>query len=64
MKINYKDADGRIHELEVSAEVGEFYLESTEYEKSNDRANTRRHTPLSDFTHEDITKDAEIQMLV
>ena len=54
MRINYTDADGRVLELEVSAEVGEFYLESIEEEKSNDRANTRRHTLLSTFTHEDI----------
>ena len=54
MKINYTDADGRILELEVSEEIGEFYLASTEAEKSNDRANTRRHTSLSTFTHEDI----------
>jgi RNA polymerase sigma-70 factor (ECF subfamily) len=54
MKINYTDADGRILELEVSAEVGEFYLASIEEEKSNDRANTRRHTSLSAFEYEDI----------
>jgi len=54
MLINYKDADGRIHELEVSEEVGLFYLSSIEYEKSNDRAETRRHTSLSQFVYEDV----------
>ena len=46
MKINYKDADGKIIELEVSEEVGTFYLESIEAERSNDRKNARpdRHT--------------------
>ena len=53
MFINYKDADGSIHELEVSEEVGLFYLSSIEYEKSNDRAETRRHTQLSTFEYED-----------
>jgi RNA polymerase sigma-70 factor (ECF subfamily) len=48
MKIKYKDADGKIIELEVSEEVGTFYLESVAAEKSNDRKNSRpdRHTPL------------------
>lgn len=56
MKINYKDADGRIIELEVADKVGTFYLESIEAEKSNDRRNSRpdRHTQLSTFTYEDI----------
>ena len=53
MKINYKDADGRVIELEVTEEVGTFYLSSIEDEKSNDRRNTRRHTSLSEFTFED-----------
>jgi len=55
MKINYKNAEGKIIELEVSEEVGTFYLESVEVEKSNDRKNTRRdrHTSLSEFTYED-----------
>jgi len=39
MKINYKDADGRVIELEVTEEVGTFYLSSMEDEKSNDRRN-------------------------
>jgi RNA polymerase sigma-70 factor (ECF subfamily) len=47
MKINYTDADGRFHELEVTDEVGNFYLTSLEEEKSNDRRNTRRHTRLT-----------------
>jgi RNA polymerase sigma-70 factor (ECF subfamily) len=56
MLINYKDADGKIIELEVSNEVGLFYLESVEAEKKNDRKNSRpdRHTLLSTFTYEDI----------
>lgn len=53
MLINYKDADGRVIELEVTEEVGTFYLSSMEDEKSNDRRNTRRHTLLSQFTYED-----------
>ena len=56
MKINYKTADGEIIELEVSDEVGNFYLESVEAEKSNNRRNSRpdRHTQLSTFTYEDV----------
>lgn len=56
MKINYKNADGKIIELEVADEVGAFYLESVEAEKSNDRRNSRpdRHTQLSTFTYEDV----------
>jgi len=48
MKINYTDADGKIIELEVSDEVGSFFLSSVEAEKKNDRKNSRpdRHTPL------------------
>ncbi|MBS3937621.1 MAG: sigma-70 family RNA polymerase sigma factor [Peptococcaceae bacterium] len=55
MKISYQDADGKVVELEVSEEVGTFYLESVKAEKSNDRRNSRpdRHTQLSTFTHED-----------
>jgi len=55
MKISYKDADGSIIELEVSEEVGAFYLESVKVEKSNNRRNSRpdRHTQLSTFTYED-----------
>ena len=53
MKINYTDATGRIHELEVTDEVGNFYLASLEEEKSNDRRNTRRHTSLNTFEYED-----------
>lgn len=56
MKINYQDADGKIIELEVSEEVGTFYLESIEAEKKNDRKNARsdRHTLLSTFEYEDV----------
>jgi RNA polymerase sigma-70 factor (ECF subfamily) len=55
VKIKYKNADGKIIELEVSDEVGAFYLESVEAEKKNDRRNSRpdRHTLLSTFTYED-----------
>ena len=53
MKINYKDADGRIIELEVIEEFGNFYLESIEAEKKNERRETRRHTLLSQFHYED-----------
>ncbi|CUH96369.1 hypothetical protein P22_2459 [Propionispora sp. 2/2-37] len=56
MLINYKDANGKIIELEVSEEVGTFYLESIEAEKKNDRKNSRhdRHSQLSTFEYEDI----------
>lgn len=55
MLIDYKDADGKIIELEVSEEVGAFYLESIEAEKKNDRKNSRpdRHSQLSTFEYED-----------
>ena len=53
MLINYTDADDRVIELEVSDEVGIFHLESLEAIKSNDRAETRRHTQLSTFQYED-----------
>ena len=53
MKINYKDVDGRIVQLEVSDDVGNFYLSSIKEEESNNRRETRRHTSLADFTHED-----------
>ena len=55
MKIKYIAAEGKIIEIEVSDEVGNFYLESVEAEKSNDRRNSRpdRHTQLSTFTYED-----------
>ena len=55
MRISYRDADGKIIELEVSEEVGVFYLESVKAEKSNDRRNSRpdRHTQLSTFNYED-----------
>lgn len=53
MKINYKDADGKFIELEVSEQVGDFYLSSAEEEKRNERRETRRHTSLESFTYED-----------
>lgn len=55
MKINYRDADGKLIELEVSEEVGTFYLESVDAEKKNDRKNSRpdRHSQLSTFEYED-----------
>ena len=53
MVINYIDADGRIIELEVTEEVGNFYITDIETEKRTERRETRRHTPLSDFQYED-----------
>lgn len=55
MLINYKDADGKVIELEVSEEVGTFYVESMDAEKKNDRTNSRtdRHSQLSTFSYED-----------
>ena len=55
MKINYTTADGKTFELEVSDEVGSFYLGSVEAEKKNTRKETRRdrHTSLESFTYED-----------
>jgi len=53
MLINYRDADGRIIELEVNNEIGNFYLTSMEEESRNERCETRRHTLLSQFHYED-----------
>lgn len=55
MKIKYTDADGKTIEIEVTDEIGIYYLESVEAEKSNDRRNSRpdRHTQLSTFDYED-----------
>ncbi len=53
MLINYTDADGRFVELEVTEEVGQFYLTSLDQERKSDRRETRRHTLLSTFTYED-----------
>ena len=53
MQIKIKDANGQVIEIEVTDEVGAFYLASYEDEKSNDRAETRRHTSLSQFVYED-----------
>ena len=53
MLINYRDADGRVIELEVTEEVGQFYLTSLDQERKNERRETRRHTLLSTFTYED-----------
>ena len=54
MKINYQKADGKLIELEVSDDIGTFYLSSVEAEKKNTRRETRtdRHTPLESFTYE------------
>ncbi len=41
MKIEYKDADGRVMELDVSDEIGQFYLSSVEEAEKSDRRNTR-----------------------
>ena len=55
MIINYKDAAGKNIELEVSDEIGTFYLGSIDAEKKNDRRNSRpdRHSQLSTFEYED-----------
>ena len=55
MKIEYKDADGKVLKLEVSDEVGQFCLSSVEETKKSDRRNTRpdRHTSLETFVYED-----------
>ena len=55
MLIKYKNADGKMTELEVADEVGAFYLESIEAEEKNDRKNSRtdRHSQLSTFSYED-----------
>lgn len=53
MKINFKDANGKFIEMDVSDEVGTFYLSSVEEEKCNERRETRRHTSLESFTYED-----------
>lgn len=58
MLINYKNADGQFIELEVSDDVGAFYLESIEAEKKNNRKNSRndRHTSfikVEDFLFKD-----------
>ena len=55
MLINYKNADGKIIELEVAEEIGTFYLESIDAENKNDRKNSRpdRHSQLSTFSYED-----------
>ena len=54
MKIEYKDADGRVMELDVSDEIGQFYLSSVEEAEKSDRRNTRpdRHTSLETFVYE------------
>jgi len=56
IQINYRTADGKIIELEVSEEVGTFYVESMDAEEKNDRRNSRpdRHSQLSTFEYEDI----------
>ncbi|MDD3888738.1 MAG: sigma factor-like helix-turn-helix DNA-binding protein [Syntrophomonadaceae bacterium] len=53
MLINYKDAVGQSMVLDVSDEVGTFYLSSLEEEKRNERRETRRHTSIESFTYED-----------
>ena len=54
MKIEYKDADGKVLELEVSDEIGQFYFSSVKEAKKSDRRNTRpdRHTSLESFVYE------------
>ena len=55
MKINYTTADGKTIEIEVSDDVGTFYLDSVGAEKKNDRRNSRpdRHSQLSTYCYED-----------
>lgn len=55
MKIEYKNADGKVLKLEVSDEIGQFCLSSDEETKKSDRRNTRpdRHTSLETFVYED-----------
>jgi len=53
MLINYEDADRCIIQLEVSDDVGNFYLASIKEEESSNRRETRRHTSPTDFTYED-----------
>lgn len=50
MKINYKDADGKLNELEVSDEVGTFYLESIDTEKKT-TVKTHALTVTHSFQH-------------
>ena len=68
MKINYKTEDGKIIELEVSDDVGNFYLESIDAEKKNNRRNSRpdRHLQLSTFSYEDARyfSDGQIYSLI
>ena len=56
MRIKYIAAEGKIIEIEVADEIGNFYLESVEAEKSNNRRNSRpdRHTQLSTFNYENV----------
>lgn len=65
MKIRFTNVQGDTVELEissdfhtdlvvdVSAEVGGAYQESTKAEKKSNRRNTRRHTSLNSFAYED-----------
>ena len=64
MKIRYAHAYGKVIELDVSTEVGTFYLAAVEAEKKNDRRNMRpdRHTPLSAFDYEGSVFDAGVDV--
>ena len=57
MKIKYEFVNGDVSEIEVDvpAKITDFYLQSLEQEKSNDRKNSRpdRHTSLEQFNYED-----------
>lgn len=55
MKINYTTADGKIIELVVSDDVGNFYLDAVDAERKNAKRETRpdRHTSLESFVYED-----------
>jgi RNA polymerase sigma-70 factor (ECF subfamily) len=54
MLINYENADGKILTLEVSEEVGQYYLSAEDELKKNNRKETRRHTSLESFEYEDV----------
>ena len=55
MLITYKFADGQSIDLDVTEEVGTFYLSSVKAEKANTRRATRpdRHASLESFVYED-----------
>lgn len=52
MLINY-ETNGQIVEVDVAPEVHAILVETSNYEKSNERAETCRHTTFDEFTYED-----------